>query len=381
MADTQPGFWKRLEARGDAWAAKRLCAEQFAEAVVLDRQLKQNWRRYLLWYFGGIALATLGLLLIKGQFEYWRKAFLMANILALCGVVFFLAAWYGYRKWTGAQARRNFAVTFGSMIVTWGVLLGVDMAVNHRTPLDMPSEKLVTMLGTTVLMALVAFVLLLGIANMRQRESDQRVALLKGEAEREKLARQTLQAELKLLQAQVEPHFLFNTLANVRYLVQTSSPDALAMLDHLINYLRNALPEIRSESSTLGREAQLARAYLEIMRLRMGGALGIEIDVPAALAQTPFPPLMLMTLVENSIKHGVAPQARGNVAVRARAAEGRLRVVVEDDGPGLGGPVGRGVGLTNLRERLAALFGGAARLDLEAMASGGTRASIDVPER
>jgi LytS/YehU family sensor histidine kinase len=153
------------------------------------------------------------------------------------------------------------------------------------------------------------------------------------------------------------------------------------MLDHLIHYLRTSLPEIRSESSTLGREAELARAYLEILRLRMGGALEIAIDIPADLARAPFPPLMVMTLVENAIKHGVAPQGRGHVSVSASAANGKLRVVVQDDGRGLDGTLGRGVGLANVRERLGAIFGAQARLDLEGRADGGTRATIEVPER
>jgi LytS/YehU family sensor histidine kinase len=170
--------------------------------------------------------------------------------------------------------------------------------------------------------------LLFGISRMRLREAARRAAHLKAEAERERVARQSMQAELKLLQAQVEPHFLFNTLSNVRYLVQSGSPDALAMLDHLIRYLRNAVPEIRSESSTLGREAELARAYLEIMKLRMGGALDFAIEVPRELEARPFPPLMLITLVENAIKHGVAPKGRGQVMVRAAEVAGAVRIEV-----------------------------------------------------
>ena len=380
-AKTAPGFWKRLEARGDAWAKKRLCAEEFAEAAALDIQLKQHWLKYLFWYFGCTVLLTLGLMLLKGRTDDWPKALLVANLLAMCALVFFASAWYGYRKWTGARARRNFAITFASMVAAWLGAIAFDMVVNHRVLFDMAPQKLSALAGTTLLMAFVAFALILSIANLRQRENEQRMALLRGEAEREKLARHGAQAELKLLQAQVEPHFLFNTLANVRYLVQTGSPDALAMLDHLTSYLRSSLPELRSESSTVAREAELARAYLEIMRLRMGGALGIEIEVPAELAHAPFPPMMVMTLVENAIKHGVAPKAGGNVAVRASAAGGKLRVAVEDDGHGLVGPIGRGVGLANVRERLAALFGEGARLKLETRGGGGTSAVIEVPER
>ncbi len=127
----QPGFWKRLEARGDAWAAKRLSPDEFAEAVDLDRRLKANWVRWLLWYFAGIVLFTIGLMLIKGGFDSWPTAFLMANLLGMCGVVFMLSAWYGYRKWTGARARRNFVLFVGAILLGGaGGIVG-----------DMPTEK------------------------------------------------------------------------------------------------------------------------------------------------------------------------------------------------------------------------------------------------
>lgn len=310
---------KEIERRGDAWAATKLSPGEFADAVVLDRQFKRDWPRWLAIF----ALAVAG------------------------GVV-------GY--------------------AVGNLHAGRDLA-------EINPEKATKALALAMLAGGAIAGVLVGISRMRLREATQRAARLQAEADRERLARAGAQADLKLLQAQVEPHFLFNTLANVRYLVQTQSPDALAMLDHLIHYLRTSLPEIRSEASTLGREAELARAYLEIMRLRMGGTLEIAIDVPPELAHAPFPPLMVMTLVENAIKHGVLPQARGQVAIHASAAAGRLRVVVEDDGRGLAGAVGRGLGLTNVRERLAALYGQDARLDLETRPGGGTRASIEVPDR
>jgi LytS/YehU family sensor histidine kinase len=217
------------------------------------------------------------------------------------------------------------------------------------------------------------------IAYARTRQVAQRMALLQAEADRERLTRQGVQAELKLLQAQVEPHFLFNTLANLRFLVQTQSANALPMLDHLIHYLRTALPEIRAESSTVGRELELARAYLGILRIRMGGALEISTEVPQDLAGHAFPPLVVLTLVENAIKHGIAPVGRGRVSVRASAAGDRLRVVVEDDGRGLVEPIGQGVGLGNVRERLHALYGESARIELSGRVDGGALAAVEVP--
>ncbi|HEY2629356.1 MAG TPA: histidine kinase [Usitatibacter sp.] len=217
------------------------------------------------------------------------------------------------------------------------------------------------------------------ISRVRLGEAARRSAQLAEENERERRARQAVQAELKMLQAQVEPHFLFNTLANVRHLMQSGSPQAVPMLDHLIHYLRTALPDIRSDSTTLGREVELARAYLEIMRMRMGGELVVTVDLPAELAGQAFPPLMLMTLVENAVKHGIVPKGRGELRIGARREGDRIDVEVRDDGRGLGGALGQGLGLTNVRERLRALYGDSARLVLESTDSGGTVARLEIP--
>ncbi len=374
-----PADWlRRALGRADAWACLRQDCARRAEALALDRYLRANWPRVLGGYAAAIVPATVGLYLVKSRLG-WLPAFLAANLLALCAVVLFLSAWYGWRKWTGKRARRTFAVFFASMVAGAAAVLALDALRTGRAFPDMAPEKVSTLAGSILLMAVVAMALLMGIVTLRRREDAQRMALLQADAVRERLERQGIQARLKLLQAQVEPHFLFNTLANVRYLVQSGSGDALPMLDHLIHYLRTALPEIRADGSTLGREAQLAGAYLEILRLRMGGALAVTLDVPEALASLPFPPLMLMTLVENAIKHGVGPVGHGSVTIAARESDGRIRVTVEDDGRGIGGELGRGVGLANARERLAALHGDAARLVLAAREGGGTRATIEVP--
>jgi signal transduction histidine kinase len=195
------------------------------------------------------------------------------------------------------------------------------------------------------------------------------------------LRQAALAAELKSLQAQVEPHFLFNTLANTRYLARHAPDQAVRMLDHLIAYLRAALPDLRSEASTLGRECELAEHYLALMTIRFGDRLDAQVECPAGLRALGLPPLMLMTLVENAVRHGVEPKP-GTVRVRVSAAAegGMLRIVVADDGAGLGGTVlGSGVGLRNLRERLAALHGGRAGFELRTGANGWTEAELALP--
>jgi signal transduction histidine kinase len=190
-----------------------------------------------------------------------------------------------------------------------------------------------------------------------------------------------LSAELKALQAQVEPHFLYNTLANTRYLARRDPERAAQMLEHLIAYLHSALPDMRSEDSTLAREFDLAGHYLALMAIRFGQRLQVRLDCPPALADMQVPPLLLMTLVENAVKHGVERKP-GPVVVTvcARRDGDAVRVVVADDGAGIvGAQLGRGVGLRNLRQRLVALYGRAAAFDLRRTPAGITEAVLTLP--
>jgi len=194
------------------------------------------------------------------------------------------------------------------------------------------------------------------------------------------LQRAALSAELKSLQAQVEPHFLYNTLANTRYLARHDPERAVSMLDHLIAYLRAALPDMRTPSSTLGRECELAGHYLALMEIRFGARLSTHVECPPALQDLAVPPMMLMSLVENAVQHGVEPKP-GAVRVSVAAAEraGRLSIVVRDDGAGLQAALGSGVGLRNVRERLHALFGERAAFELRTAADGATEAQLLLP--
>ena len=190
-------------------------------------------------------------------------------------------------------------------------------------------------------------------------------------------------ARLNLLQAQVEPHFLYNTLANAQVLVRTDPPSADQMLGHLIQYLRHSLPRTDRALSTLGEELERSRAYLEILKIRMGSRLNLQIDVPDALLSTPLPPMMLQTLVENAIKHGLEPRpGDGTVWIFARLNDARVAVTVADDGRGFNGEEnGSGIGLRNVRERLQLIYGPAGSLVIAANFPQGVAATITVPEK
>ena len=220
-------------------------------------------------------------------------------------------------------------------------------------------------------------------ALVRQREAFARHQALAFELERSQLERQASDARLRLLQAQVQPHFLFNTLANVRALVNTGSPRAPQVLDSLIDYLRAAVPRLDDPTTTLGEEVQLVRAYLELMLMRMPDRMQFTLEIDDTAAALECPPMTLMTLVENAVRHGIDPAEEGGcIEVRARVREGRCHITVSDSGAGLqrtGDSLG--TGLTSLRERLALSFGGDAHLRIMAREPRGVLAELDFPAR
>ena len=200
------------------------------------------------------------------------------------------------------------------------------------------------------------------------------------EVDRALLAQQMEEARLQMLQAQIEPHFLFNTLANVRRLYQTDASAAESMLDNLMRYLTVALPQMRANDSTLGRETALAEAYLGIQQIRMGRRLSFAIDVPDALRDARLPPMMLLTLAENAIKHGLNPLPEGgSLRICARVDGGQLRLEVADSGQGFVKTSGGGTGLSNIRARLSGMYGHGAQLRLGLNEPRGVTATIALP--
>jgi hypothetical protein len=237
--------------------------------------------------------------------------------------------------------------------------------------------------GTGLILIFIPFFVLAVVSKIfidRSRAAQRLAEAKRREADYHRLSRQVTEAKLAALQAQVEPHFLYNTLASVQALTEVDPRRASAMTGHLIQYLRNTLPKMRESVSTVGQELELVRAYLNILQMRMGERLAFEIAMPPELAQAPFPPLMLPSLVENAIKHGLEPlREGGTVTIAAEARDGKIRVSVVDTGLGFAEAPGVGVGLVNIRERLQALYGDEGRLTLEANAPRGVRATIDVP--
>jgi signal transduction histidine kinase len=202
--------------------------------------------------------------------------------------------------------------------------------------------------------------------------------------ERESMQRQLSEAKMQMMQAQVEPHFLFNTLASVEHLIETDPPRASAMQRSLIKYLRAVLPQMRDNAliTNLGREADMVVAYLNLLKMRMEERLTVDFDIPDGLRTAAFPPMMLQSMVENAIKHGLEAKPQGGtLKVRADVAHNKLRVIVSDDGLGFGAVPsdGTGLGLMTIRERLKLLHGEQGQLLIAANSPSGVIATIEVP--
>ncbi|TFY98451.1 sensor histidine kinase [Ramlibacter rhizophilus] len=199
--------------------------------------------------------------------------------------------------------------------------------------------------------------------------------------EMEQARRHAAESRLKLLEAQLEPHMLFNTLANLRALIGVDPPRAQQMLDHMIAYLRATLEASRATRHPLSAEFERLRDYLALMQVRMGARLSYALELPAALASHPIPALLLQPLVENSIRHGLEPKLEGGrIEVRAWREGDALLLQVDDTGLGAAVPSeASGFGLTQVRERLDALYAGRAGLQLAAHPEGGMRATVRLP--
>jgi len=218
---------------------------------------------------------------------------------------------------------------------------------------------------------------------LRQRDAFAREQALEFNLQRSEFERRESDARLRLLQAQVEPHFLFNTLANVQALVDSGSPHASRVLSNLIAYLRAAVPRMNSRMATLAGEVELVQAYLDLMQMRMPDRLKYAIRLEPAAAQLECPPMTLLTLVENAVRHGLDPsETGGRIDLDIWLRDGRCVVRVTDTGIGLNSKThGLGTGLSNLRERLRLAFSGEARFTLTEVAPRGVCAEVSFPVR
>jgi LytS/YehU family sensor histidine kinase len=235
-------------------------------------------------------------------------------------------------------------------------------------------------IASVVMTSIIISTVLSVIFFWRERSAVAEAAMAREREKRERIERESIAANLRALQAQIEPHFLFNTLANVSSLIDADKAEAKRMLESFIRFLRSSLAATRAETTTLGAEAELIASYLDVLQVRMGRRLRYTIDVPSGLRGFELPPMLLQPVVENAIRHGLEPKVAGGEVTMRVASEGAWVVVeVTDTGAGFAPTTRGGVGLSNLRERLRLLYGERASLEISEGPGGGTRVRIKLP--
>ncbi len=289
-------------------------------------------------------------------------------------LVAFTLAGIWHPHWLPRWVTQVLAVGVAAPIATLAVYL---MKVNGDLSAFFNSEARVSgfffLTGSSLFIGLL---LALG-ALYRERDAQARAQELQFALERETLKRQAADARLSLLQAQIEPHFLFNTLANVQTLIESGSPRAVPVFKSLIAYLRAAMPQLHQDTATLGNEEKLVRSYLELMLMRMPDRLQFSINIPADLSAIRFPAMALLTLVENSVRHGIDPsEIGGSINVSAHRDGATIRVIVADTGIGMSEMAVPGTGLSNLQQRLQGFYGEQATLTMTEQSPHGLRAEL-----
>jgi hypothetical protein len=287
-----------------------------------------------------------------------------------------------FGRWLGRASFGARAVYYSSVSL-FGVFAGYALG---SALLDWPGlwRSVLSPQGviSILLLSLIISAILATVFFARERQAKAEMEFQRERARSEAAEKQMRVAQLQLLEAQIEPHFLYNTLANVISLIDSDAATAKHMIERLIDYLRRAATVTGGADATLGRQVELLRAYLDLIVLRMGSRLSYRIDVPPELSGLPLPPMLLQPVVENAIKHGLEPKiAGGEVSVTARQQGDRLLLAVTDNGLGVRttrAPGSTGLGLANLRERLSTMHGAHATLAIEDRQPG-TRVTIDLP--
>jgi signal transduction histidine kinase len=374
-----------LKSRYDAFAERLLAS--LSEVERRDVRAFDNWfsREGGWWWLVSLVAVTTLAAWVASMLP-WNMSFLEAalvfNVLVLSLLWSGLSAWFGYRKFSSRIFR--FAI-IAIVVALCGALLGgtlVDVA-SGREPMAwiFDSAQLRHLVIAGLVFGVLYAVVIALITTLRNREYAALTAHLEAKRRQSELSCQLAESRLKMLQLQIEPHFLFNTLGSAQQLAEKGAPAAARLIADLIVFLRASTPSMRGESSTLRQEAALVDAYLAIMKTRLGKRLAYAIDVPAALEARTVPPGMVITLVENALKHGIEPCSAGGTVTIAAALDGddRLTVSVADTGVGLEQYPGQGIGLSNIRERLSLLYGERAHLALEANEPRGFVARIVLP--
>jgi signal transduction histidine kinase len=315
----------------------------------------------------------------------WNMSFVEAavlmNVFVLALLWSALTVWFGYRKFHGRLLR--YIIVIPALVLVCAFFgAGLTDAIKGGNPFDwlLDSSRVRHVVLAGLIFSFLYTLFTSIIVHLRNREYAALTTKLELERRESDLSCQLAKSKLRLLQLQIEPHFLFNTLGSAQQLAQDQAPEAARLIGDLILFLRAATPSMREECTTLAADAATCRAYLQIMKLRLGARLRFDVAIPPELEPLAVPPGMLITLVENAIKHGIEPYPPGG-EIRVSAARNNEKVVltVADTGAGLDGAPGQGIGLANIRERLELLYCASAWLSLGENAPHGFVARLELP--
>jgi sensor histidine kinase YesM len=358
---------------------RRFYYSKLAERSPLERQQMRDfsvalkgWRG---WCWTAVMLAAFTLfgavLHLQRPGLGWAAAIVTANMFGIALTFALISAWFNYRQFAQKKLRL-LVMVLGFALFAAVTSTGMSMWLEDQ-PLAHLMERVSHFLGGVLAGSLAMMTPVLIISILRNRQYEALNAQLQREAEQARLARELSESQLRLLRAQIEPHFLFNTLGAVQQLAQHGAPRAAELTGNLIDFLRSSMRDMRSETVALAAEFGLLESYLKVMQVRLGERLRFSLQLPRALEHVQLPTMILLTLVENAIKHGIEPALRGGeITVSAQALAGAVRIRVQDGGVGMStmpasglcADEGGGTGLDNVRHRLRLAYGEAAGLHL-----------------
>ncbi len=379
MLTSIKAWYSRHETQGLA----KLAPHERAEVLAFDASLKKHPSRYVGAFLGlWLATAVLGKVLLSNI--GWLSAFVLSGVMLLSIGVAVTGAWFGPTRFK--IGTRSLLLLVG-LAVAGAIAGGLVARIPRMSTLSSVQDQFMLVAPKILIGGLIAgmvyAVLMVSIVQYRRGQLQRGNEQLVRQAQQERMGRQLADARLKLMQAQVEPHFLFNTLASVQQLAENKAPEAAQLTAQLITFLRAGLASLREDNTTLAREFRAIDAYLKIMKTRMVDRLEFSLDLPEALGDIIVPPAMLISLVENAIKHGVEPNPDDSkISVAARLENDRLLLTVADTGLGIvqsTSTAGGGFGLDNIRQRLRALYASQARLTVSENVPHGFIAVIDMP--
>jgi LytS/YehU family sensor histidine kinase len=383
--DEQIAVLEQPELAAKTAGYRRVYYQKLAQRSPVERQQLRDFSVAFKGRRGWLATAALliaftlcGILLhLLWPARSWVAPVVTANVLGVALSFGLFGAWFNYRDIVRRKFRLLLTVLAFALLAAVGLSGGVLWISDQSSAAVM--EKLPRVLAMILGAGLAVAVPMIVIGLLRNRQHEALTEQLQRDAERDRMARELAESQLRLLRAQIEPHFLFNTLGAVQQLAEHDAPRAAELTANLIAFLRASMNKMRSEQVALEAEFGLVEAYLRVMQVRLGARLRITLTLPPALGQVPVPSMIVLTLVENAIKHGIEPSLRGgDVMVSAEVLDATIRVRVQDSGVGMGAAGGSGTGLDNVRRRLQLAYGAGAGLALHD-ADPGLVADITIP--